>query len=123
MQTLYEKIGGAETVDRLIVSFYQNVLSDPVLMPFFKNTSIEALTNMQKAFFSVALGGPVPETRISLLEAHRDRGIESKHITRFGERLLETLLEIGIEEQDADEVYKRIAAYSNEVLGETAVDE
>ena len=65
----------------------------------------------------------MPETRISLLEAHRDRGIESKHITRFGERLLETLLEIGIEEQDADEVYKRIAAYSNEVLGETAVDE
>jgi hemoglobin len=122
MQTLYEKIGGAETVDKLVATFYKKVLSDPILMPFFKNTSIEVLTNMQKAFFAVALGGPVPDSRSSLLEAHRGRGIESNHLRLFTDRLLETLLEIGIEQRDAEKVHDRIAAYSKEVLGETPAE-
>lgn len=122
MQTLYERIGGAPTIEKLIVSFYQNVLADPLLQPFFEHTSIETLTRMQKAFFSVALGGPEPSEKISLYEVHQGRGIQVKHLTRFTEHLLNTLREIGVEEQDAKQVYERIATYSNDVLGESSVD-
>lgn len=122
MQTLYERIGGAPTIDKLISTFYQRVLADPLLEPFFEHTSIEKLTNMQKAFFSVALGGPEPDVKISMYAAHQGRGIQSKHLTRFTEHLLETLREIGVEEQDAKRIYERIATYSNEVLGESSVD-
>ena len=122
MTSLYEQIGGAETIDKLIGRFYQNVLADPLLMPFFEDTSIEKLTNIQKAFFSVALGGPEPDEKISLYEVHQGRGIQIKHLTRFTEHLLNTLREIGVEEDDAKKVYERIGTYSNDVLGESSVD-
>lgn len=122
MQTLYERIGGEPTIDKLITTFYQHVLNDPLLSPFFENSSTEKLTSMQKAFFSVALGGPEPDEKISLYEAHQGRGIQVKHLTRFTEHLVETLREIGVEEEDAKQVYERIATYSNDVLGESSVD-
>ena len=122
MQTLYDKIGGAETIDNLVVTFYQHVLSDPMMLPFFENTSMEKLQEMQRAFFSIALGGPEPDVEISLYTAHRDRGIERKHLTRFTEHLVSTLREIGIEEDSAQEIYRRIATYSDDILGDPGVD-
>ncbi len=122
MTTLYEQIGGQAGIEQLIVAFYQNVLSDPTLQPFFEHSSIEKLQSMQKAFFSVALGGPEPDFEISLYESHRGRGIERKHLTRFTEHLVKTLAEIGIPEDAAKRVYERIATYSDEILGESSVD-
>jgi truncated hemoglobin YjbI len=121
METLYDRIG-PENIERLVVAFYQNVLSDPLLRPFFEETSIEKLQRMQIAFFTIALGGPAPDAAISLYDAHRGRGIERKHLSRFTEHLMKTLHDIGIEESDAHKVYERIATYSDEVLGESSVD-
>lgn len=120
--TLYDKIGGAPTIEKLVTSFYQNVLFDPELQPFFVDTSIEKLKRMQRAFFSIALGGPVPDEKISLFEAHAGRGIERRHLTRFTEHLLSTLLEIGIEGSDSEQVIEQVSMYADEVLGESSVD-
>jgi len=122
MQTLYERIGGEENIKKLVTAFYQRILSDQLLAPFFEGTSIEKLHSMQVAFFTIALGGPEPEKMPSLTQAHRGRGIESKHLTRFTELLVETLGEIGIEPDDAKKVYERIATYSNAVLDESSID-
>ena len=122
MGTLYERIGGRPAIEQLITAFYQRVLADPLLTPFFKETAIEKLQRMQIAFFTIALGGPEPEEMPSLNRAHRGRGIESKHLTRYTELLVETLEEVGIPESDAQKVYQRIATYSNQILGETSVD-
>lgn len=121
MQTLYEEIG-AENIEKLVVAFYQNVLADPLLEPFFENTSIEKLKRMQVAFFTIALGGPEPVSQSSLYEAHRGRGIEVKHLTRFTEHLLNSLGEIGIDEERAARVYERISTHADDVLGESSID-
>ncbi len=122
MQTIYERIGGEQSIANLVTAFYQNVLADPMMQPFFGHTSIPKLEQMQRAFFTIALGGPAPKFAISLYEAHRGRGIERQHLTRFTQHLLATLREIGIEESDAQNVYARIATYADEVLGESTVD-
>lgn len=122
MQSLYERIGGESTIDKLVVTFYQHVLSDPKLQTFFERTSIDKLYRMQKAFFTVALGGPEPEMKMSLYESHKGRGINRVHLTRFTEHLVSTLGEIGVLEDDAKEVYQRIATYSDEILGDSTVD-
>ena len=122
METLYARIGGAPTIERLITAFYQRVLSDPELAPFFEQTSIEKLQRMQQAFFSIALGGPPPDAPISLYESHRGRGIERRHLTKFTEHLLETLSELGIDDDDAKRICETIGTYSDEVLGESSVD-
>jgi hemoglobin len=122
MQTIYEQIGGAKTVDKLIGSFYRRVLADPMLSPFFENTSIETLERMQKAFFTIALGGPDPDVKISIYETHRGRGIKREHLTRFTEHLMTTLREVGVDEENAKKVYQRISIYADDVLGEASED-
>jgi hemoglobin len=122
MQTIYEQIGGAKTVDKLIGSFYRRVLADPMLSPFFENTSIETLERMQKTFFTIALGGPDPDVKISIYETHRGRGIKREHLTRFTEHLMTTLREVGVDEENAKKVYQRISIYADDVLGEASED-
>jgi len=122
METLYDRIGGEPTIEKMVTAFYQRVLADPLLAPFFENTSIEKLGKMQIAFFRIALGGGEPDKMPSLYASHRGRGIKSVHLSRFTELLVETLKEVGIDEADAQKVYERIATYSNDVLGETSVD-
>lgn len=122
MQTIYEQIGGAPTIDKLVGTFYQHVLADPLLSPFFENTSIEKLQRMQKAFFTIALGGPEPDIKVSIFESHRGRGIKRNHLTRFTEHLMHSLREIGVEEKNATKVYQRISLYADDVLGEAAED-
>ena len=122
MQTLYEKIGGHPAIEKLVNAFYKNVLSDPLLFPFFENSSLEKLRKMQETFFAVALGGPEPDTKISLFEAHQGRGIERKHLTRFTEHLITTLREMGVAELEAQQIYQRIGTYADDVLGDTSID-
>ena len=121
--TLFDRIGGTETIDKLITAFYQRVLGDPKLSPFFAETSIDKLKRMQVTFFSIALGGPEPEgLNVSLYESHQGRGIKREHLGLFTQHLLETLEDIGVDRDDAVKVYERISTYSNEILGDTTVD-
>lgn len=122
METLYDRIGGRPSIERMVTAFYQRVLADPLLCPFFEDTSIEKLKQMQVAFFSIALGGDEPSKMPSLFEAHAGRGIESEHLTRFTKLLVETLAEVGVGEDDAKRVYERVATYANEILGDSNVD-
>ncbi len=120
--TLFDKIGGRPAIENLVAAFYGRVLTDPLLAPFFEQSDMEKLKKMQLSFFSIALGAGEPEAMPPLREAHQNRGIETKHLTRFTELLLETLNAIGISESDASKIYERVATYSNEVLGESNVD-
>lgn len=122
METLFEKIGGRPSIEKMVTAFYQRVLADPELAPFFKDADTERLERMQVAFFSIALGGGEPDEMPSLRSIHQGRGIEVQHLSRFTALLVETLEEVGIEEKVAKKVYERIGTYSNEILGETGVD-
>lgn len=122
MKTLFERIGGKPSVELMVTAFYQRVLADPLLSPFFEQTPVEKLEKMQVSFFTIALGGDEPDKMPSICDAHRGRGIESKHLARFTELLIDTLHEVGVSEADTHEIHQRIATYSNDVLGDSAVD-
>lgn len=120
--TLYEKIGGQQGIEGLVTEFYQRVLNDAMLVPFFEDVDIEKLKKMQIAFFTIATDGPRPESEIKLVNAHRGRGIKIQHLTRFTDILLETLKSVGVDESDASEICARVSTYSNEIIGDTGVD-
>ncbi|MBE2287310.1 MAG: group 1 truncated hemoglobin [Prosthecobacter sp.] len=115
--SLYERLGGADMIDSLIPAFYTRVLADAELSPFFKHTSIEMLHSMQHEFFTMATGGPVSYTGRSLAHAHHGRGIAKHHFALFTGHLIETLLDMGVTQAEADEVIDTINTYTNEVTG------
>jgi hemoglobin len=115
-QTLYERVGGEETIEHLVGAFYVRVLADTELEPFFRDTSMEKQRRMQRVFFAVALGGPIEYTGRPLGDAHRGLGITTEHMTRFVGHLLDTLKGVGVDEADTDEIIARINTYADDIL-------
>lgn len=121
-QSIYERIGGQATVDKLIDTFYERVLSDPELKPFFEHSAMDKQRKMQKEFFSAALGGPLVYSGASLQAAHAGRGITSHHLTRFTEHLIQSLKAYQISDADVNSIVAHIGTFANEILGEAGVD-
>jgi hemoglobin len=114
--SLFEQLGGAGAVDDAIGEFYRRVLADELLGPFFAGVDMDKLASMQTEFFTVALGGEGAYAGMTLTEAHRGRGIEQRHLQRFTEHLLETMLAQGMPAEAASEVADRVTLLGQDVL-------
>ena len=116
--TLYERLGGPEGVGRLIDRFYEKVVADPELAPYFAHASLDRIRAMQREFFAAALGGPEHYSGLSLSRAHSGHGITGAAFSRYVGHLLETLHEVGVKPRDVDAVVDRISTYVDEVTGQ-----
>ena len=117
-QTLFERVGGEKTIRELIHEFYDRVVADPELKPFFKNTSMDKLRRMQREFFSAALDGPITYTGRPLSYVHHGRGITKHHFALYVAHLIDTLRDHGINDQDVNDLIGRINTYANEITGD-----
>jgi hemoglobin len=117
--TLFERVGGEQAIAELIHDFYDRVLTDPELKPFFKHTSIDKLRRMQHEFFSAALDGPINYTGRPLSHVHHGRGITKHHFALYVNHLLDTLQDCGINDRDVNEIIGRINTYADEITGDT----
>jgi hemoglobin len=116
-RTLFERIGGEQVVAELIPEFYDRILTDPELKPFFKYTDRGKLQRMQSEFFSAALDGPITYTGRPLSHIHHGRGITKHHLGLFVGHLIDTLQNLKITEQDIQDIINRINTYSDEITG------
>lgn len=115
--TLYDRLGGDIGVSLLIDRFYNRVLADPELEPFFRHASMDKLRNMQLEFFAAALGAPARTYSGRSLEAvHKHMGITSHQLDLFLRHLLETIDFLHPNEAERTEIYDRIALYGDAVL-------
>ena len=109
MSTLYEKIGGAVAVDAAVDRFYRRVLADDRIAPFFENVDMDKQAVKQKAFLTMAFGGPNNYTFLDMKEGHAHlvaRGLNDSHFDAVVEDLGATLKEMGV----ADELISEVAA-------------
>jgi hemoglobin len=121
-QKLFERLGGAAALAQVVRDMYQRVLNDPELAPFFQNTSIERLHNMQYQFLASAFDGPVQYAGIELSAIHRGRGITSRHFARFCGHFADALEAYGVDKHDVDMALGRLATYKGKVTGDVNVD-
>jgi hemoglobin len=119
--TLYERIGGAQGVDDLVVEFYERVLHDDELAPFFHGVKMDHLHHMQVAFFTIAAGGPTAETPSSIKTVHGGRGIADRHYRRFVGHLLDTLEARGLSEEDVDAIIDHLALERDNVVDDAGM--
>jgi len=119
--TPFERVGGEQGVKDLVRAFYDRVLVDPELAPFFEDSAIERLLAMQSEFFAAALGGPVKYSGLSIHQAHFGRGIEKEHFARFVNHLIETLKAYNLSEHEIHQLISRINTYSDDVTGASLV--
>ncbi len=56
-ETPYEMLGGEETIQKLVNSFYPKVYANPILSPLFEG-DMEEIKRKQKMFLTQFTGGP-----------------------------------------------------------------
>lgn len=97
--SLYERIGGEPAVNAAVDVFYRKVLNDSRINRFFDNTDMDQQIAKQKAFFTMAFGGPNNYTGKDMRNAHASlvkRGLDASHFDAVMEHLGATLVELNV---------------------------
>lgn len=109
--SVYERIGGEPAVDAAVDIFYRKVLADDRISHFFDTVDMERQAAKQKAFLTMAFGGPNSYTGKDMREGHKHMNLNEGHFDAVVENLASTLQELGVSAEDIAEV----AAIANSV--------
>ena len=116
MTTTYDAIGGRDAIRVAVDRFYERVLADPTLAPWFATTDLDRLRAHQRAFFAAALGGPAEYAGRSVDRAHLGLGITDEAFDRVAEHLTATLLDLGVEPATVEAVVGGVAGLRADVV-------
>ena len=119
-KSLYEQIGGDAAVNAAVDIFYRKVLADARINKFFEDVDMEKQAAKQKAFLTVAFGGPNKYSGKDMRDGHAhlvEKGLNDSHFDAVMEHLGATLKELNV----PDELIAKAAAIAestrNDVLG------
>ncbi|TAN69327.1 MAG: group 1 truncated hemoglobin [Methylobacter sp.] len=119
-QTLYEKLGGEAAVNAAVDIFYRKVLADYRINRFFDNSDMEKQAAKQKAFLTMAFGGPNNYNGTDMRNAHArlvKMGLNSSHFDAVMEHLGATLIELSVPQELIAQAAAIAESTRNDVLG------
>ena len=120
MATVYEQLGGQEAVEAAVDIFYRKVLSDPSISHFFDDVDMDRQIAKQKAFLTMAFGGPNSYTGRDMRSAHAalvQRGLNESHFNAVAGHLAATLQELEVPQPLIAQVIAVAASTKDDVLG------
>lgn len=114
--SIYEKLGGAEAIDAAVDIFYRKVLVDDRISHFFDTIDMDSQHVKQKAFLTMAFGGPNEYTGKDMREAHKHMNLTEEHFTAVAENLIATLKDLNAGEEDINAVVEVALSVKDDVL-------
>lgn len=118
--TLYESLGGEAAVNAAVDIFYRKVLGDDRINAFFDGVDMEQQAAKQKAFLTMAFGGPHNYSGLDMRRGHAhlvERGLNDSHVDAVIENLAATLRELNVAEDLINQVAAIAESTRNDVLG------
>ena len=119
-QSLFDQIGGEAAVNAAVDIFYRKVLNDYRINRFFDNVDMEQQAAKQKAFLTMAFGGPNNYTGTDMRNAHArlvKMGLNDSHFDAVMEHLGGTLKELNVPDNLISQVAAIAESTRNDVLG------
>lgn len=116
MSSVFEKIGGAAAVDAAVDIFYRRVLGDDLISHFFDTVDMDRQIGKQKAFLTMAFGGPNSYTGKDMREAHKHMHLKEEHFNAVAGHLSGTLEELNVPQDLINEVMAIAASTHDDVL-------
>ncbi|MGE0174574.1 MAG: group 1 truncated hemoglobin [Oligoflexales bacterium] len=120
MTSLYERLGGAAAIDSVVETFYRYVLSDDRISGFFDDSDMDRQIAKQKAFLTMAFGGPVHYSGQDMRNGHAhlvSRGLNDAHFDTVVELLGQTLQDHHVAPEMIAEVASIAESARSDVLG------
>jgi hemoglobin len=97
--SLFERLGGEPAVNAAVDIFYRKVLADDRIAHFFEGVDMDRQAAKQKAFLTMAFGGPHNYSGEDMRKGHAhlvQRGLNDSHFDAVMENLAATLQELSV---------------------------
>jgi hemoglobin len=108
-QTIFERYGGFATVRKVVSTFYDYVLDDEVMAPYFTGVDMRRQIDHQSKFISAVMGGPGSYTDDHLQRVHARLGIDHEAFKVMAGLLREAMEDHDMAPGDVDQVMHEIA--------------
>ncbi len=118
--SLYEQIGGDAAVNAAVDIFYRKVLKDARINRFFGGVDMDRQAAKQKAFLTMAFGGPNNYSGLDMRRGHAHlvaQGLDDSHFDAVVENLGATLKELHVPDALIAQVAAIAETTRNDVLG------
>jgi len=116
--SVYDDIGGEAAVNAAVDIFYRRVLADDRISRFFDSVDMAAQHAKQRAFLTVAFGGPNNYTGKDMRAAHQGMNLTEEHFGAVAECLVETLKELSVPEPQINAVVEIALSVKGDVLNQ-----
>jgi hemoglobin len=113
---LYDRLGGEAAVAAAVDLFYQKVLADDRIAGFFTSVDMKSQAAKQRAFMTLAFGGPGHYSGKQMRAAHADLELTDLHFDAVAEHLAGTLNELGVPADMVAEVMSTVETTRADVL-------
>ena len=114
--SVYEAIGGEAAVNAAVDVFYRKVLSDDRISEFFDTVDMEGQHAKQKAFLTMAFGGPNNYTGEDMRNAHKHMNLTEEHFTAVAENLVASLQDLDVAQEHIDSIVQIALSVKDDVL-------
>jgi hemoglobin len=114
--TLFDRLGGESAINLAVDVFYRKVLTDDRISHFFDSVDMERQHVKQKAFLTMAFGGPNQYTGQDMRRAHAHMKLTEEHFSAVMEHLAATLQELGANAEDIGGVASIALSVKEDVL-------
>lgn len=115
--SLYERLGGREAIEAVVDEFYDRVLADPQLAPYFADVDMTRQRAHQTAFIAAVTGGPAEYDGDDMREAHAHLDLSESDFGAVAGHLDDALAECGVADEDRETVRSEVASLKPAVLG------
>ena len=115
-ESIFEQIGGEAAVNAAVDIFYRKVLADDRISHFFDTIDMDAQHVKQKAFLTMAFGGPNSYTGKDMRAAHKHMNLTEEHFNAVAENLVDTLQELSVPQNLIDQVVGVALSVKDDVL-------
>jgi methyl-accepting chemotaxis protein len=117
--SLFDRLGGVDALSAVVTAFYDRVLADPLLMPFFEGVDRGWLERSQAAFLTAAADGPDKYNGRDMRSAHARMAVEEQHFTAVAVHLEATLRAAGVADELIAETLGLVGPLASQVVNTT----
>lgn len=115
-QTLFEELGGKETISVVVDRFYEKMLADNELKHFFDHTDMKKQRAHLTAFVSFAIGSQESYKGKNMRDAHAHLQINTDHFQKTAGHLIATLQDLQVPQEKIDTIISKIAPLHDDVV-------
>jgi len=116
-KSLYERLGGAQGISRIVDDFVAAHLANPLVQARFQNIKdLEHAKQMAREFFAAGAGGPGKYTGKDMLTAHKGMNISEQEYMAVMDDIMAALDKHGIDEVTKKDVLAILYSLKGEII-------